>query len=242
MAVLQGREVVVAVRLINMLSIIIPTLNEEENIEALLQHVQSTAQTRDYEIIVVDGGSHDNTLSIAQSHCDDVLTAKSGRGTQLNAGVERSTGDVFLFLHADTQLPNHFDAMIFERIAKNPMKGWGFFSIKLSGQRLIFQVIAKLINVRSKFTSIATGDQCLFVTRNAFHQINGYKSIPLMEDVDFTKRLKKYGTPIFIKESVVTSSRRWEEKGVVRTILLMWWLRLLFFIGVSPEKLSGLYR
>jgi len=224
-----------------MLSIIIPTLNEENNIARVINDIKSSIQLENYEIIICDGGSSDKTTFIAESLCDQVVISPAGRGGQLNHGAKNAHGDILLFLHADTSLPIHFDKMITNAIATNPGKSWGRFDLRLSGEKVIFRIVERLINIRSRITFISTGDQCLFMTREIFENVNGFKHIPLMEDVDISKRLKNVCPPICIACPVVSSSRRWEEKGILRTILLMWWLRLLFYMGISPETLKRLY-
>lgn len=224
-----------------MLSIIIPVLNEEKTIGSVIENVKSSISGDNYEIIVVDGGSNDNTVSIAKSSCDQLITSSAGRGVQLNYGARASQGDTLLFVHADTILPVEFDKMITNAISTSG-KSWGRFDIKLSGKKYIFRIVESLVNLRSRITSISTGDQCLFMTRALFENVNGYKDIPLMEDIDISKRLKKISIPVCLPHKVITSSRRWEEKGIIRTILLMWWLRFMFFAGVSPDNLKRLYQ
>jgi len=220
-------------------SIIIPVLNEEENLSRVLQVLQPLRQSG-RQIIVVDGGSTDNSLLVAQQAADDVIVSKPGRAIQMNSGAEVATGDVFLFLHADTQLPDNALQLLSEMNTEQTF--WGRFDVRLSGHRMVFRVIEGLMNLRSRLTSIATGDQAIFIERKLFADIGGFPEIALMEDIAISRMLKKRLRPICLRSRVITSSRRWETKGIVATVLLMWKLRLYYFFGVPPEKLSQLYR
>ena len=225
-----------------MLSIIIPTYNEENNIESTINNIEQLSGNSQLEIIIADGGSTDNTVNIVRSHKCQVINSKKGRGTQLNAGASTAKGDILLFLHADTLLPENFVVYINNSLHNKNTNGlWGRFDVKLSGKHFLFRVIEKMISLRSKITGIATGDQAIFVGREIFLTIGGYKDIPIMEDVELSKRLKKISSPICLKNYVITSSRRWEDNGVIRTILLMWLLRLLYFLGVNPFTLKRFY-
>lgn len=220
------------------ISIIIPALNEEKSIKALLQQLQIYRQ-QGHEVIVVDAGSHDETVSISSSLADKVITSDVGRARQMNKGVAESKNDVLWFLHADTSISENVIETIQESLNKYD---WGRFNIKLSGSHLLFRIIEKMINVRSCFSGIATGDQGVFVKRKIFESIGGYPEIPLMEDVALSKKLKSISQPICIKEALTTSSRRWEKNGIIKTVLLMWYLRFLYWMGVNPNKLAKLYR
>ena len=220
------------------ISIIIPALNEEKSIKALLQQLQIYRQ-QGHEVIVVDAGSHDETVSISDSLADKVITSDAGRARQMNKGVTESKNEVLWFLHVDTAIPDN----VIETIQKSLIKyKWGRFNIELSGSHFSFRVIEKMINVRSCFSGIATGDQGIFVKRKIFESIGGYPEIPLMEDVALSKKLKNISQPICIKETLTTSSRRWEKNGIIKTTLLMWHLRFLYWMGVNPDKLAKLYR
>ena len=220
------------------ISIIIPTLNEEVAIQTLLQQLQIYRQ-QGHEIIVVDGGSTDKTVSISKSLADKVITSEAGRATQMNNGAKQSTNNVLWFLHADTLIPDNVIESIQESLIEN---NWGRFDIKLSGSHFLFRIIEKMINPRSCISGIATGDQGIFVRRELFESVNGYSEIPLMEDVELSKNLKKVSSPVCIKEMLTTSSRRWEQKGILSTVLLMWRLRFLYWLGVSAAKLATLYK
>lgn len=220
------------------ISIIIPVLNEEQRVKALLEQLQIYRQ-QGHEVIVVNGGSDDETVSISKPLADKVITSDSGRAKQMNKGVAESTNEVLWFLHADTSIPENAIEAIQESIIKCE---WGRFNIKLSGSHILFRIIEKMINVRSCVSGIATGDQGIFVKRKIFESIDGYSDIPLMEDVALSKKLKKISHSKCIKEMLTTSSRRWEKNGIIKTILLMWHLRFLYWIGVTPDKLAKLYR
>ncbi len=193
-----------------------------------------------HEIVVVDGGSRDNSFMLAQESADVVIASKPGRAIQMNSGADVATGDVFLFLHADTILPESV-VSIFENLAKGGSY-WGRFDVRLSSNKIIYRIIECMINFRSRLSSIATGDQALFVERALFSQVGGFPEIALMEDIEMSRRLSAICKPSNLKQQVITSSRRWEDNGVVSTVLLMWKLRLYYFFGVSPQKLKKLYR
>ena len=221
------------------ISIIVPVLNEENNLSEALVQLQSLRE-QGHEVIVVDGGSIDNTLTIAQEGADTVIVSTAGRAIQMNSGAAVASGDVLLFLHADTVLPENASQLIFSyHHAEN---FWGRFDIRLSSNKIIYRLIERLVNLRSWLTAIATGDQAIFVQRDLFNQIGGFPEIALMEDVAISGSLKKISPPVCLKQKVITSSRRWENNGVVTTVMLMWKLRLYYFFGVSPERLSRLYR
>lgn len=220
------------------LSIIIPVLNEELNLSRMSGHLQSIHQQA-HEIIIVDGGSVDNTLAIAHELTDSVIVSQAGRALQMNSGASLASGDVLLFLHADTLLPA--DTVKIISNLSHRKNYWGRFDVRLSSSRFVFRLIEGLMNLRSCLTSIATGDQAIFIERGLFDHVGGFPEIALMEDIEISRRLKKISKPVCIKQKVITSSRRWESKGVVVTVLLMWKLRLYYFFGASPEKLKQLY-
>jgi len=210
--------------------VVVPVLNEAAGIRAALEAL-APLRARGHEVIVVDGGSSDSTADIAAGLCDRVLSAPRGRAAQMNAGARAANGDMLLFLHADTRLPADFtipDSAV-----------WGRFDVRIDGRHPLLKVVACAMNLRSRLTGIATGDQAMFVRRAVFP---GFPEIPLMEDVALSKVLKQRGRPTCLHEKVTTSGRRWEERGVLRTILLMWRLRLLYFLGARPEDLARRYR
>jgi len=221
------------------LSLILPTLNEAANIGATLEAVQALRR-RGVEILVVDGGSADTTTAIASSLADAVIEAPRGRAAQMNAGAARACGDVLLFLHADTRLPPNADRLILEGLAQSG-RLWGRFDVAIASRHPLLRAMACLMNWRSRLTGIATGDQAIFVRRHAFHACGGFPNIPLMEDIAFSKTLKRVGRPLCLPQQVVTSARRWEKQGIVRTIFLMWRLRLAYFLGVDPAHLAERY-
>lgn len=219
-------------------SIILPVLNEAGGIVQVLERLQAF-RTQGAEIIVVDGGSTDGTPQLARPLVDCVTTAPRGRGRQMNAGAAGATGGILLFLHADTTLPPAALTAIAEAIGQGAR--WGRFDVRIEGSIRGLGMVAFMMNWRSRLTGIATGDQAIFVTREAFQQLGGYKEIPLMEDIAFSAAMRKAGPPACLKEKVSTSGRRWEKHGLLRTILLMWWLRLRFHLGASPIDLAREY-
>ena len=213
------------------LSVVVPALNEARAIGATLQAL-APLRARGHEVIVVDGGSSDGTAELAAGWCDRVLTAPRGRALQMNAGARAASGDVLLFLHADTRLPPRADELVLDCPA------WGRFDVRIEGRHRLLKVVAWAMNLRSRLTGIATGDQAIFVRRELFP---GFPEIALMEDIALCRVLKRIDSPSCLRERVVTSGRRWESRGVLRTVVLMWRLRLLYFLGASPEALARKY-
>lgn len=220
-------------------SIIIPVLNEENKIPEILFLLQSFRRAG-HEVIVVDGGSDDNSLALASEAADKVISSGAGRAQQMNKGASAATGDVYLFLHADTILPENALDQITSCFQHG--KFWGRFDVRLSGSRHIFRLIEFMMNLRSRLTSIATGDQAIFIESGLFHEVGGYPQIALMEDIAMSCQLRKKIKPVCLRSRVITSSRRWETNGVYATIFLMWKLRLYYFLGMSPQRLARLYR
>ena len=226
------------------LSIIIPCLNEAKNIVATLSRLQSL-RARGHEVILSDGGSRDKTVELARALVDHCIDSATGRAAQMNAGAITASGDILCFLHADTLAPENIDKIILNALSsstkiKTPQ--WGFFCIQLSGAAWPFRIIERLINIRSCTTHIATGDQGVFIQKALFNQLSGFADIPLMEDIELTKRLKKIAQPVCIKHNrLITSSRRWEKHGIIRTVILMWKLRLAYFLGTNESMLSKAY-
>ena len=217
------------------LSIILPVLNEARGIAATLAALRPLAA----EIIVVDGGSADATPVIAQGLADQVIKAQRGRARQMNAGAAVARGDILLFLHADTLLPVGADQSIIAALAAGA--AWGRFDVRITGESLWLPLIAALMNRRSRLTGIATGDQAIFVRRQVFFALGGFPVQPLMEDIELSRRLKAVSPPACLRERVLTSGRRWEKHGVLRTVLLMWSLRLRYFFGADPQTLARAY-
>ena len=219
------------------ISIIVPTLNESGAVDATLATTRGPAVR---EVIVVDGGSTDDTVEKARFAADQVLSARRGRASQMNAGAAAAAGDVLLFLHADTVLPVGFDTAVVGALDDERCVG-GRFDVWLEPSNALLRVVGTLINLRSRMSRIATGDQAIFVRRRVFHDLGGFPALPLMEDIAFSRALKRAGRVACLRMQVVTSSRRWQRDGVLRTIGLMWWLRFLFWCGVSPARLRQLY-
>ena len=221
------------------LSIIIPVLNEASVLRqklAGLQHFRGVG----HELILVDGGSDDETLHLAEGLVDQAVTAPKGRSLQMNAGAAVATGDGLLFLHADTTLPLDADMLIADCLSTG--EGWGRFDVRLTGRHGLFRIIERMISWRSRLTGIASGDQGMFVSTTLFNRLEGYAPIPLMEDLELSRRLIKIQRPHCLKACVVTDSRRWEKHGILTTVLLMWRLRLQYYAGVAPERLAKSYR
>jgi len=218
-------------------SIIIPTLNEEKAIQSCLLALQPLRN--DCEIIIADGDSIDNTRGLAEPLADKLIISAKGRAKQMNNGARHATGDVLIFLHADTSLPENALQLIQQKI--NRTRQWGRFDIQLSGNPFMLKVIAQMMNWRSRLTGIATGDQVIFVTRQAFNKAGQYPEINLMEDIALCKALKKISPPTCLKDKVISSGRRWESHGIYKTMLLMWSIRLRYFFGTDPQTLAFLY-
>lgn len=235
-----GRGAAPAVATGPRLSIVVPALNEAEGIAATLAPLQAL-RARGHEVVVVDGGSGDGTPERAAPLADRVLRAERGRARQQNAGARAATGEVLLFLHADTRLPPEADRWVLEEMERTG-RGWGRFDVRLSGRHPQLRVVERMISLRSRLTGIATGDQAVFVRREWFEEAGGFPEIPLMEDVALSRALRRRGPPLCLRERVVTSSRRWETRGIVRTIVLMWRLRLAYRLGADPARLAERYR
>jgi rSAM/selenodomain-associated transferase 2/rSAM/selenodomain-associated transferase 1 len=220
------------------LRIVMPVLNEGPTLAQYL-HVLQALRQRGAELVVVDGGSTDSTWALASALADQVLLSPRGRAAQMNAGAKDCNADVLLFLHADTQLPQDADQLIARAIASG--HSWGRFDVRIDGPDPMLRVVERLMNLRSRLTGIATGDQAMFVRRDLFERLGGFADLPLMEDIELSKRLKKLGRPACMNVPVVTSARRWQQHGVWHTIVLMWRLRLAFFLGTSPQALAQQY-
>ena len=220
-------------------SIVMPALNEAASIGVVLAALQALRE-RGHELIVVDGGSSDTTAALASPWADTVLNTARGRALQMNAGAAAAQHPVLLFLHADTRLPPQADTLIQQALAGGRL--WGRFDVHIEGRPLVLRVVAALMNLRSRLSGIATGDQAIFVTRAAFENVGGFPLQPLMEDIELSRRLKRLGRPACLRERVRTSGRRWEQRGVWRTIFLMWRLRWRYWRGESAARLAEAYR
>lgn len=222
------------------ISIVIPALNEAAQIAATLEPLQPF-RMQGHEVLVVDGGSSDGTPEHARPLCDRVLSAPRGRARQMNAGAQAARGDVLWFLHADTRAAAPaMDALL--AALGRPQTAWGRYEVRLSGAHPLLRIVESLMNLRSRWTGIATGDQGIFVCRRLFERVGGFPDIPLMEDIALSRRLKQEAAPVCLRERLVTSSRRWEQRGVARTVLVMWRLRFAYWLGVSPERLAAQYQ
>ena len=221
------------------LSIVIPTLDEAAGIVAFLAPLQAL-RARGVEIVLADGGSRDGTVAAATPLVDRVISARRGRASQMNAGAAVSAGEVLLFLHADCTLPEQADHLILHGLASSQRR-WGRFDVRLSGAAMMLRLVGHTMNLRSRLTGICTGDQGLFVERTLFEERGGFPEIELMEDVAMSSKLRKSGAPLCLSATLLTSSRRWESNGIWRTIVLMWRLRLAYFLGSEPHQLAELY-
>jgi rSAM/selenodomain-associated transferase 2 len=219
------------------LSIVIPAINEAAQIANTLQALQPLRN--DCELLLVDGGSDDGSPAIAAPLVDEVLHSPRGRARQMNCGAEQASADVLLFLHADTRLPDCAVNRILQAIDGGYR--WGRFDVEFDSQQLIFKLIALMMNWRSRLTGITTGDQAMFISRQAFQAVGGFPEIGLMEDIAISASLKKLGKPCCLTDKVVTSARRWQRHGIFKTILLMWRLRLAYFFGADPNDLAARY-
>jgi rSAM/selenodomain-associated transferase 2 len=224
--------------------VVVPVLNEGARLRACLEALIALGPD---EIITVDGGSGDDSLAVARdfaalrgsaTRCL-ALQAPAGRARQMNAGAGAAQADILVFVHADTRLPPQ--ALELVRRAVTPMRPWGRFDVRLDGEHFLYRVIERSMNQRSALSGIATGDQAIFVRGSTFADVNGYPDVPLMEDIAISKRLKAIARPVRIREPVATSVRRWETHGIVRTVLMMWLLRLLYWLGADPRQLARRY-
>jgi rSAM/selenodomain-associated transferase 2 len=221
------------------ISIIIPVKNEAENIGRLLCELQ-TYRDKGHQVIVVDGGSTDNTVMIAKPLSDTLVQTLPGRSHQMNAGATLAQGEVLWFVHADSVLPKRADEHIINAVTTGTHT-WGRFDVSLSGHQRLLRVVETMMNIRSRLTGIATGDQGIFINRKLFETAGGFPDQRLMEDVALSKILKRYQAPFCLNQKLETSSRRWEKNGIMRTIFLMWRLRLAYYIGVPADKLALYY-
>ncbi len=221
------------------ISIVLPILNEEAQVAACLGALQPL-RGQNCELIVADGGSRDRSVALAEPLADRVVVGPRGRAAQMNAGARQANGDILWFLHADSLPPPDALSLIRAALAGRE-RGWGRFDVRLSGRRPSLRMVEFSMNLRSRLTGIATGDQGIFVRRDLFERIGCYPPIALMEDIALSRALKRYSRPVCLRQRVLTSSRRWERDGIARTILLMWRLRLAYFLGADPARLARRY-
>jgi len=222
------------------ISVVVPTLNEAPNLGKTLAPLQPLRERGRIEILVVDGGSTDGTLALAERFSDSVIRSEPGRARQMNAGAKTATGQALLFLHADTLLPKDFHEQITHALTRTGAL-WGRFDVTFEPSTPLLRLVAWMINHRSRLTRVCTGDQAIFVRSCIFRNFGNFAEIPLMEDIELTRRLRYLTAPACVRSPVVTSSRRWLRHGTLRTIVLMWRLRLLYWLGVSPERLARIY-
>jgi rSAM/selenodomain-associated transferase 2 len=221
------------------LSIVVPVLDEARRLPAFLDAL--ARECAGAEVLVADGGSRDGSVDIAaRAPGLRLVSSARGRARQMNAGAAAATGDVLLFLHADTRLPAGASDAI-RRALGDSRVTHGRFDVRFDNPRAVFRVIAGLMNLRSRATGISTGDQAIFVRRATFARLGGYAEIPLMEDIELTRRLKRVGPQAALRLRVTTSARRWERDGVARTIVFMWTLRFLYLCGADPARLGRRY-
>ena len=221
------------------LSVIVPALDEAAGIGRMLEALQPM-RSREVEVVVVDGGSRDETRRLASPLADRVIEAPRGRAAQMNAGARASGGEILAFVHADTRLPPGAPEAIRGALADGS-RAWGRFDVRIEGASPLLGVVGAAMNVRSRLTGIATGDQAIFARRGAFEAAGGFPEIPLMEDVALSSALKRISRPACLRERVVTSGRRWERRGTLATVVLMWRLRLSYALGVDPHRLARRY-
>ncbi len=221
------------------LAVVIPVLNEGATLAARLAALRDL-RARGVQIIVVDGGSRDDSVAIAEDHADRVLTAPAGRASQMNAGAAACVSDLLLFLHADTLLPDRADDLVHQALVDGRV--WGRFDVRFDADRALLRTVAAMMNRRSRLTGICTGDQAMFMRRAAFDAVDGFPPLALMEDIELSRRLKRLSRPACLRARVLTSARRWQQHGAWRTIALMWWLRAAYFFGVDPVRLQRWYR
>ena len=221
------------------LSVIIPTLDEADGVAAALRSL-APLRGRGHELILVDGGSTDGTPDLARDLCDRIVAAPASRSGQMNAGARLAQGDVLLFLHADSRLPENADRLVLDAVAGGG-RDWGRFDVRIDSRNALLRLVETTMNWRSRVTHVCTGDQGLFVRRKTFDAIGGFPAQELMEDIAISKRLRRLSAPVCLRDRILTSARRWENRGVLRTIVLMGWLRLQYFLGVSPARLARSY-
>lgn len=219
------------------LSIVMPVLDEAASLGAALQALQPW-RAAGAELIVVDGGSQDESLRIARERADQALTAPRGRAAQMNAGAARAQGRWLLFLHADTRLP---DAGLDALGRLDPAACWGRFDVQIDDPAPLLRIVSVMINLRSRCTGVATGDQAMFVRKDVFEQVGRFADIALMEDLALSRKLKAVARPVCLRPAVQTSARRWRRHGIWRTIWLMWRLRAAYFFGADPDDLARRY-
>lgn len=222
------------------LSIIVPMRNEASRLPVLLEQLSALQKDPDVEVLLVDGGSTDASVQLAQTAGLEVLPSDPSRARQMNAGAAYSQGELLLFLHADSHLPNDLPELLLAPMARSK-RCWGRFDVTIVGRSKLLPVIALFMNWRSRLTGIATGDQGIFIRRPVFERLGGFPEQPLMEDIEISRRLLKHSRPLCLGARLTTSGQRWDERGALRTIWLMWQLRWAYWRGASPTQLSERY-
>ena len=225
------------------LAVVVPVLNEAAAVESTLARL-APLRADGARVIVVDGGSSDDTAALAKPHADQILQSARGRAQQMNAGARAAIdagAEVLLFVHADSKLPDASDRLI-DNALRTSGRAWGRFDVRIDSAAPMLKIVAAMMNWRSRLTGICTGDQAIFVTRSAFDDLSGFAPIALMEDIEFSKRAKRLSSPAAISTRVVTSGRRWQRYGIWRTIVLMWRFRAAYFFGADPQRLAQQYR
>lgn len=225
-----------------LLSVIIPALNEAAVLPLTLASLASMSP-RQVQLIVVDGGSTDETVAVAREHGVTLLASARGRARQMNRGAAHASGEVLLFLHADTQLPDAADQLVLQALRQTTPKApvWGRFNIRIDSRLPLLRLVSAMVNLRSRLTGIATGDQAIFMTADAFRAVGGFPDQPLMEDIELSRRLNTLSAPACLAQAAITSARRWEQRGVWRTVFLMWRLRWAYWRGASARELARSY-
>ncbi len=245
MPVLRGRGQVVVARSVDsdfpqQLSVIVPVLNDEAALRVMAEDLLMLKR-RGHQIIIVDGGSIDGSIEVALSISNEVIRHHKGRATQMNRGAQQARHKILWFLHADSRVPEFADRAILAACLKTSDLSWGRCNIRIQNEAIIFRIISFMMNLRSCWTGVVTGDQAIFVSRSLFEQCGGYPEIALMEDIGISKKLRKRTHPLCLKVRVTTSARRWEQNGVFRTVIKMWMIRFLYFIGINPDRLHHWY-
>ena len=226
------------------LSVVVPVLNEIEALPELLRHLSRLDQSNviKHDIVLVDGGSNDGTVQATTQAGFRVVSSPKGRARQMNAGASATSSDILLFLHADTRLPEGALEQVYSALGQADQPSWGRFDVRITGDAFMLKIVARMMNLRSRITGIATGDQAMFIHRSLFDQVGGFPDQPLMEDVELSQRLCRIKRPVCLRSRVVTSGRRWIDNGVWKTIVLMWQLRWAYWRGVPAEQLAERYK
>jgi rSAM/selenodomain-associated transferase 2 len=221
------------------ISIVIPTLNEATNLPQTLAAI--AAANHDCEVIIADGGSQDQTREIGLASGAIVLPGNPGRATQLNQGAAQATGEIYLFLHADTRLPPNWAELVAQTLA-NPQTIAGAFELAIDSPRWGLRLVEWGVKVRSRYCQLPYGDQAIFLRAKTFYQLGGFPEIPIMEDFQLVKQLQKLGTIVIVPAAVLTSARRWEKRGILQTTGLNQLIILGFYLGIAPSRLQTWYR